>query len=412
MSVAATPADSATAQPKRKEPFFFEKSRLMVLAINATNHNLIYRAQTRPNGPWEADWSWVDKSHTYDIMAAGVARDGRVVALAQTSRAPTVHFYIEKPDEVGGENWEPPVDLGLPAGVPGFKQLATVRGGNGKVQVFGLAGDGGNLWWIYQNPDRMVEKQVTRTPPGTARPITVTVIEAAPPEKPWSNWQALPPRRLDVFSAANNGDGGIVLAGSAFDNATLHTFYIRQKASSITPSEWTAWLDLTQSQLDASNPALRLDPLGSLNIFAQSSGGVVYTRQAPAATDSFARWATPFWLKPGAAQIATCIDGDGNIVLAAQDDQGNVYVNTATDADTQGWTGWQQIAYAAPGPMALEFNSDGRLTLFIRQQNDAQMLWCISQIAYNSSAWEARWTLLSNSALARYAVVRDLTPPG
>ena len=31
---------------------FFENSRLMAIAINATNRNLIWRAQTKPNGPW------------------------------------------------------------------------------------------------------------------------------------------------------------------------------------------------------------------------------------------------------------------------------------------------------------------------------------------------------------------------
>jgi hypothetical protein len=413
MSLAATHVQPATTvSAERKEPFFFEKSRLMVIAINATNQNLIYRAQTKPNGPWEADWSWVNKTNTYASMATGVARDGRVVAVAQTTGTPLVHFYIETPEGVGKENWEPPVNLGMPPGVSGFKQLETRRGANGKVQVFGLAANTGNVWWTYQNPDRLIQKEVTRTPPGTTTPITVTVTETAPPLTPWSNWQALPPRRLDVMTAANNGDGTIVLAGSAFDNATYHVYYIRQKtAAAAAPSDWTAWLDLTKGELDADAPTARLDLLGNLNIFARGQGGAPYTRQMPAGTDNFTRWALPFWLPSGSSHMATGIDGDGHIVLIVQDAKGNTYINTMSDAELQIWSGWQQLSVGTIGPMAMDYNSDGRLTLFVRDTTPAQQLWCLSQIAYNSSAWEARWTLLSQSALSRYGVVRDLTPP-
>ena len=89
-------------------------------------------------------------------MVAGLAQDQRVVILAQAQPTPTVHFYIEKPcGGVGMDNWEAPVDLGLPPGVPGFTQLVTVPGAlDGKVHVFGLVKDTGYVWWIYQNPDK------------------------------------------------------------------------------------------------------------------------------------------------------------------------------------------------------------------------------------------------------------------
>jgi hypothetical protein len=405
---------AATADNKRKDPFFFEKSRLMVIAINATNRNLMYRAQTRPNGPWEADWSWINRDNTYAIMAAGLARDGRVVALAQTTGAPAVHFYIETPESTGGrQGWERPVNLGMPGGVAGFGQLATCRGANGKVQVFGLANGTGNVWWIFENPDRIVNEQVTITPPGQQNPITITVPVLKPPLTPWSAWQPLAPRKLDVITAANNGDGTISLAGSAFDDATFRVFYTRQTSVNATkPSDWTPWRDLTAGRLDASAPTLRLDPFGSLNVFARGGKGPVYTRQVPADADTFMSWALPTRLNASITHIATGIDGDGDIVFAAQDANGNVYLNTVQDVESQLWSGWQLLGTAnGVGPMTLEYNSDGRLTLFIRHELGDQMLWCTSQIAFNSNAWEVAWTLLSNSALARYGVVRDLTPP-
>jgi hypothetical protein len=398
-----------------KDAFFFENSRLMAIAINATNHNLIYRAQSKPNGPWVTDWAWINNTYQYDAMVAGLARDGRVVVLGQVSATPTVHFYIEALDDVGSSPaWDAPVNLGLPSGVPGFSQLVTCRGNDGRVHVFGIAKDTGNVWWIYENPDRIIQETKKVTPPGQKEPIEVTVNVEAPPLTPWSNWQGLAARQLQVMTAANNGDGTIALAGTAFDNATQHIFYTRQKTvDARQPSDWISWLDMTQSRLDASSPALRLDQVGSLNVFGIGAGSdVVQTHQVPASSDSFLPWANPFMVGATILEIATGIDGDGHIVAVAQDDQKAIHANTMLDAATQQWSGWQQIATVAyAGPMTLDYNADGRLTLFMREGTGPQRLLCKSQIAFNSSSWEATWTVLSKSALSRYGIVRDLTPP-
>jgi hypothetical protein len=398
-----------------KAPFFFENSRLMAIAINATNHNLIYRAQSKPNGPWVTDWAWINNTNQYDVMVAGLARDGRVVALAQVSTTPTVHFYIEAPEDLSSSPaWQAPVNLGLPAGVPGFSQLVTCRGSDGRVNVFGLAKDTGYVWWIFENPDRLIQETKWVTPPGQKEPIEVTVDVEAPPLTPWSNWQQLAPRQLQVMTAANNGDGTIALAGTAFDNATQHIFYTRQKTvDAKVPADWIAWLDMTQGRLDANSPALRLDPFGSLNVFAiGAESDVVQTHQVPANSDNFPPWANPFMVGGTILEIATGIDGDGHIVAVAQDDQKVIHANTMLDAATQQWSGWQPIATVAyAGPMTLDYNADGRLTLFVREGTGPQRLLCKSQVAFNSSSWEATWTLLSKSALSRYGIVRDLTPP-
>ena len=122
----AVPTRSGPSSAPKKEPFFFEKSRLMVVAINATNSNLIYRAQTKPNGPWEADWTWIDSKTTYMNMAAGISRDGRVVVVAQTTGTPTVNFYIEGPDD-SKEDWEAPVGLGFARRHLGVEQVGRAR---------------------------------------------------------------------------------------------------------------------------------------------------------------------------------------------------------------------------------------------------------------------------------------------
>jgi len=319
---------------------FFENSRLMAIAINATNQNLIWRAQSKPNGPWVTDWAWINKNIQYDAMVAGMSREGRVIVLGHARPTPAVHFYIQSFTD---DTWEGPVNLALPPGVAGFSQLTTARSLDGRINVFGLVKDG-NVWWIYQNP------------------------EVPKPPTPWSAWQPLAARRLSVMTAANSGDGTIVLAGSAFDNATVHTYYTRQKTPDAkTPADWIPWIDMTQGHFDGGSPAFRLGS-SILNLFVIGGSDVMQTRQLPANSNTFNPWAYPAMVGKTVVQIATGVDGDGHIVIAAQDDTGNIHVNYARDLITQQWSGWQQIGHRFyGGPMTLDYNADGRLTLFMRE---------------------------------------------
>ncbi len=373
---------SITSEPTAP---FAENSRLMAIAINATNHNLIWRAQSKPNGPWLADWAWINKTIQYDAMVTGTSREGRVVVLGHARPSAAVHFYIQSFTD---DTWEGPVNLGLPPGVPGFAQLTTTRSLDGRIHVFGLVKDG-NVWWIYQNP------------------------EVPKPPAAWSVWQPLAARRLSVMTAANSGDGTIVLAGGVFDDATVHTYYTRQTIpNGKTPANWIPWMDMTQGHLDAGSPAFRLDGGSNLNLFAIGNGSnVLQMRQLPANSNTFTAWALPSMVGAPVMQLATGIDGDRHMVIAAQDQAGNIYVNYMRDRVAQEWSGWQRIASRNyVGPMTLDYNADGRLTLFMREATGDMRLWCTSQIAINSTAWEAVWTLLSASAVSRYGIARDLTP--
>src|SRR5262249_20856771 len=99
---------------------FFELSRLMVVATLGSTGRLVYKAQPKPNGPWEANWTPIDTTHTYAWMAAGVTGDGRVAAVAQrTSGGLGISYIDEAPDAVNVQRWSPPVDLGKPAAANG-----------------------------------------------------------------------------------------------------------------------------------------------------------------------------------------------------------------------------------------------------------------------------------------------------
>ena len=73
---------------------FYESSRLMAIAINASQ-NLIWRAQSQPNGPWVTDWAPMNKTIQYDAMVAGMSREGRVIVVGHQRPTAAVHFYIQ-----------------------------------------------------------------------------------------------------------------------------------------------------------------------------------------------------------------------------------------------------------------------------------------------------------------------------
>jgi hypothetical protein len=118
----------------------------------------------------------------------------------------------------------------------------------------------------------------------------------------------------------------------------------------------------------------------------------------------------------GVQALAASIDGDGHIVLVATDNAKLHNVNQQWNADTQQWTGWIPFNTTGwPTQLALDYNADGRLSLFshwlLPNVPPYAGLWCISQMALDSSEWEYLWTELANADIRQYAVVRDLTPP-
>ncbi|TGR16300.1 hypothetical protein EN839_34045, partial [Mesorhizobium sp. M1C.F.Ca.ET.196.01.1.1] len=109
------------------------------------------------------------------------------------------------------------------------------RDADGRVEIF-LTDNQGRIWWIYQNPDVIVQVQKTITPPGTTTPIVVTVDVLAPPAQPWSDWQQLNGQLVTV-TAIRQGDGRIALFGI---NSGLHLYRCQQtKPQAFKVSDWT-----------------------------------------------------------------------------------------------------------------------------------------------------------------------------
>ena len=409
---AHSPYQAAPAGHMPPGSSFFELSRLMVVGIDSARGQLIQKAQTSPNGPWAQDWSPIAPG-AFVIMTGGLTKDGRVAVVAQQSGSPDLVFITEDANQVGPvDKWNPPVGIGAAPGASGYQKLSMARDADGRIEIF-VTDNQGRIWWIYQNPDVVVQKQVTVTPPGTTTPIVVTVDDLAPPAKPWSDWQQIP-GGLVAITALRQADGRIALFGI---NSGLHLYRCQQsKAQAFKPADWTQWVQIDNASTGLfTEMAPVVGPLGATNLFAMTqSGQVLHTRQSPAGSDNWTNWATPGYSRVPRYTLCAGIQGDGDIVLAASDQQHVHSFNAQYDAATQSWSGWRDFnASSANTRLSLNYNADGRLALFSMMiQNDGTNgLWTINQVAIDSSEWEYAWTLLAGGNLKQIAVVRDLTPP-
>src|SRR5215471_15886811 len=163
---------SDTQEFKPKPPFFFELSRLMVVAIR--NGQLAYKGQLKPNGPWDVSWARIQTTQTFGIMAAGLTGDGRVAIVAQTRSAPIEVFYIDEKPNTPTQEWNAPVNLGRPTSSSALNNLSMALDADGRIEVFSVGMDVARSW-KYQNPVRIVQEAVTITLHGTTTPVTITV---------------------------------------------------------------------------------------------------------------------------------------------------------------------------------------------------------------------------------------------
>ena len=393
----------------------FELSRLMVVGIDAGNGGkLVWRAQMTPNGQWGPGWTPISDA-AYGKLAGGATTDGRVALVAQTADDRNVHFITEAATQDGGQRWAPPVDLGMPAGLAGFVRLAMARDAGGRVEIFGVDDSGGNVWWIYQNPPKIVDKTIQVVPPGQTEPITITVHEPEPPDEPWSDWMPLPGETVASLTVCNTADDRIQLFALGNDEKTRKLFTNAQKdLTTLQPDQWTGWqrLDSPAVGFGGSLPAAVLDRQGAINVFwVADLSAVAQRRQSTGDGSHWDPWSRPGMIGKPVFDVVAAIDGDNDIGLVAMDANRDVFGNLQTSAAFQQWNGWQMINVAPDfGEMRMDYNADGRLSLFLRGSG-TEKIWVMSQVALNSTAWEAGWTELAAGGITHFTVVRDLTPP-
>ncbi len=395
---------------------FFELSRLMVVAIDSAQDNkLVWKAQDAPNGVWGETWTPISKE-AYQVLATGSTVDGRVAIVAETSGSAEIHYIDEAIENPPGEaRWNPPVNLGLPDGVAGMVRLVMARDAGGRIEVFGVDGQTGGVWWIFQNPPKIVEKTEEVIPPGQTEPITVHAMVQEPPDQPWSVWQKLNGVEAGDLSLANNADGRIVLVATTLQPANKQVHVTQQKsAKALSPSDWTGWerVDTPSSGQTNSQPVVALDPEGVVNIFMVGAHTqAVQLRQAKPGSLTWATWISPGMTGSPLANLACGLQGNGNLILFAVDVNEVLHTNYQPSALTQHWSGWRRSAVAPGfGILATDYNADGVLSFFTTNTKD-DSLHMLTQADLDSTCWDAGFTRLAAGGMFTYGVVRDLTPP-
>ncbi|PHR19002.1 MAG: hypothetical protein COA37_18800 [Hoeflea sp.] len=411
--------DNGVFMPGESEPLappFFELSRLMVIAIdNSQDNRLVWKAQDAPNGSWGESWTVFSKE-AYQVLATGCTGDGRVALVAEASANPAVHYIdeaIENPP--GEERWNAPVDLGLPDGCTGLVQLVMGRDADGRIEVFGVDGQSGAVWWIFENPPKIVEKTEEVVPPGQTKPVSVHVMVPEPPDQPWSEWQNLAGVEAGGLSLANNADGRIVLVATSQQPTDKQVSVIQQKtARAMSPSDWTDWerVDTSSSGQTSSQPVMALDTDGTVNIFMIGSHRqVVQLRQKVPGSLSWGIWISPGMTENPLVSLVCGLQGNGNLIVFAVDDRQVLFSNYQSSPLTQHWSGWRRSAYApGVGLLATDYNADGVVSFFTSNSKDGS-LHMLTQATLDSTAWDAGFSQLASGGMVIYGVVRDLTPP-
>ncbi|MEQ8480948.1 MAG: hypothetical protein RIC18_09835 [Hoeflea sp.] len=396
---------------------FAEISRLMLLGIDGDrNNNIVWTAQGMPNGSWSGELASVN-DNAYIVLGTGLTMDGRVAMAAVTNASPaTVHYIDEAPQGPGGEErWNTPVDLGLPAGVTDLAQLAMLRDADGRIEIFGVDGATGHVWWIFQNPDTIVDTTEEVIPPGSDTPITVNARVSAPPETPWSDWTQLTGGEIARLIAASDINSRITLVAIS-DNPDAQEVYVnaQTKDTALAATDWTGWtrIDNAASGTAGALPTAVLDPEGFLNIFMVGANSqVVQIRQTEPAKTTWSEWHQISYINAAVVNVISAFDSNGNIVLVALDENLGLHANYQTDVSKQTWSGWQQIGTAPDfGLVAMDYNADGALSYF-QGETGTNGVKFISQMAPGSTHWSAGWTMLADSGIFTYGIVRDLTPP-
>ncbi|MEM8696426.1 MAG: hypothetical protein AAGE05_10435 [Pseudomonadota bacterium] len=406
---ALLPANDDTVTP------FAELSRLMVIGIGADEGNkLVWTAQTAPNGPWDTKWTPVNDG-SYDLLGTGTTTDGRVAMVVQTHDDKSVQYIAEKENNDGEtKNWAAPVDLGMPDGLAGFVELTMTRDASGRIEIFGVDDSGGNVWWIYQNPPKIVDTTEQITPPGTEDPVTVQVQVAEPPDQPWSDWIPLPGETVARITTANNADGRIMLIATGQDPEARALYVNNQTVeTALAPDQWTGWkrIDNAHSGTAGSKPTAVLDRQGAVNIFMIGDlAEVVQIRQQPPGSDSWSAWARPGMTDSVLLNVTAAFDGDGDISLMAVGEHAQLFYNQQADSLTQKWSGWQQIGKVDDfGEIMMDYNADGRLTYF-QGLSKTNGLAYVSQFVTDATSWDAGFVQFAASDISTYGVARDLTP--
>ena len=261
----------------------------------------------------------------------------------------------------------------------------------------------------------VVTKKVKVTPPGSNKPIIVTVQETEPPKKPWSDWINITGNLQGYLShlrATNNADGRIVLSGIYFNYIP---WVSQQKSDNPFDQEsWTDWV--TPDGNGYKNAALTtpiLDKTGNVSIIQTSNEGLLRSRQTESGAGVWGPYSSPGFINDNLLNHASSIDADCHLAIAVLNNpapahKNFIYFTQQTNAENNQWTTWEILAMVDRATsLEMSYNANGSLTLFVFDDKTGD-LFTLSQINADSTEWYQFPTQIGKN-IKSFAVTRDLT---
>ncbi|PTW60064.1 hypothetical protein C8N35_10564 [Breoghania corrubedonensis] len=404
------------------EPVAAANMRILVGALVAGaggGCTLVTTVQQSPDGSFPPAGSAVPVNDVaYDpVLAGATAMDGRIVFAAVRAADKGVDLIFQHggefasgpafPDTPGAE-WDTPLDLGRPAETV-FTELLIGLDALGRTSVFGVS-DVGDVWWLFKKPPKVVEREITITPPGAREPITIKVPELGPADPPFSGWQKLDGATVTKLALANNADDRIILF--AITDGGDVVFNEPRVMNASDPSDWYGWEVVSGDGLAPfTEIGASLDDSERVNVFAlDAQNEISHARQVKAGCRAWTGYVHPGLTLAGLGCLAVGLNASGNVALGAASHDNVAWTNLERVAVPGEWGGWQPSAHVpATTAMAFGFNANRALALFgLTPADEGGTVWMVAQAAPGSSEWSAFGTSVLDGAVTM-AVVRDLS---
>lgn len=396
----------------------FAATKIFIAAINE-GHQLVCTNQVSPNSPDYTKLTQVDdNSYYFNLLDSATTLGGYVSIVAVDDSKNTIQYIVENPEGNETKNrWLPREDLGLPKGVTKPHVIRLIRDLNGMDIVFVSSFDKENfLAMKHRNPPTTVEKKVEITPPGSDKPITITVQEQVPPKTPWSDWidfSGSLKQSFQTMHVGSNADGTVVITGNFGDSTAL----VRQQSAKdpYDPSKWADWTApggdgagyfLAKPMLDKNNKVSVFSLFAEVGEFARSS-------QTKIGSDDWEPWSTPGRTEGETINYGLSIDGDGCVYavkLVQADADGNCKIlgNREIMSVNATWSGWDWIGTVKKAnSIELSYSADGSLAAFII--DEAGVLSMIYQVTIDSSEWSLFPKVIAKG-INTFSLTRDMTP--
>lgn len=224
-----------------------------------------------------------------------------------------------------------------------------------------------------------------------------TSVQTAPNGTTWTSWTQIPGSAgmPDRPFLAQNQNGTLVIVARG-NNGEIFV----NPQTSLDNLKWSGWTDLAPGTSFLSDPVVARDTTDELEIVAVGTDGKLYLNvQTAPNSPTWSGWAV-FGNSPQIAGYATLAqNANGTLSIVARGSDGNIYEDTQISPSNLNWSGWAALQAGMPflpfkSDVSVALDAHGTLEAFA-VGNDGNV-YSNAQTAANSATWLG-WTALTGT---------------